>query len=516
MSAPDLADVARQVEAELARRSFAEFTARFWPEVTGRELEPNRAITAMVDVLQRVADGELHRVLIALPSGVGKSTVRALYAAWRLARDPAHRAIHMTHAADLAGTESRRVRRLVEGDAYRRMFPHVRLRADESTVAAWATDRDGRYYAVGRDSALLGRRALEAYLDDPADVRDRFSPTEREALWAWFEESLMTRLDGDRAPVIVQHQRLATTDLIGRLAEQRDQHGNPVWHLLVLPAEDDDGNLLAPSILTRDKLDELKARNPRVYATMFLQAPSPDDGVAISRKVWRWHAPAGSNLLAPRPAGCATADESPTLETPARFDRMCISVDPTFGGTKSANDFAAVHAWGAAGPYRYLVERWHRKATQLEQRAAILEMARRYPWAVILIEKSAGGWGLCEELRAAGLSRVVPVVARGSKAERFEIVTPTIEQGFAALPIGMPGIAELVEECAGATRHDDDQDAAQIALHWLNVHQERHSGVGTPRGSRAAASPIVSIVPRRDIFGELLAPAVPFDRKDPL
>lgn len=458
------------IERELCRRSFAAFVRRFWPAVTGNALVPNRAIDEATAVLQRVADGELHRVLIAMPSGVGKSTLLALFAAWRLARNPGHRSIHMMHAAALANTESLRVRRLVESDEYRALFPDVQLRADESTVAAWATMRDGRYFAVGQDSSLLGRRAHEAVIDDPLDTGDRFSRAAKESLWAWFSESLMTRLDGDRAPVIVVHQRTAVDDLIGRLLEQRDGHGNPVWFVLELPAEFDDGTLLAPTVLTREKLDEHKAREPRAYAAMFLQRPGADDGAAISRRAWRFHAPKGSNPLAQRAMGCAKPDDSPTIETPARFDAQVISVDPTFGSLKG--DYCSITVWGAVGPRRFLLDRWCKKAKQLEQRAQIKAMRVKFPRATILIELAAGGTGMVEELEAEGVKNVEGVTVgstSGNKQARLENVSPGIERGEVFLAIGVPGLADFVECLAGATRHDDDQDSCSQALHYLNL-----------------------------------------------
>lgn len=450
-------------ERELSRRSFAAYVRRFWPCVTGAPLVWNRAIAEVVAVLQRVADGEIWRVLIALPSGVGKSTLIALYAGWRLARNPGHRSIHMTHAADLAGTESRRVRRLVEGDEHRAMFPALQLRADESTVAAWATTSDGRYYAVGQESALLGRRAHEAVLDDPLDASDRFSGAARESLWTWFQESLSTRLDGDRAPIIVVHQRLCVDDLIGRLREQGG------WHLLELPAEFEDGELLAPTVLSRVRLDEIKARSPRAYATMFLQRPSADDGATIARSAWRFHAPAGSNVKAPRPMGCAKHDDAPTVTTPERWNRIAISVDMTFGGTKTTNDYCSIQAWGSSGTGRYLLDRWKRKASQREQREQIKAFNARFPGARLLIEKAAGGAGAIEELIAEGITNIEPVVATVSKAARLDTVSPGIELGLVFLPLGAPWLGEFVEELAGASRHDDDQDACSQALHYLNT-----------------------------------------------
>lgn len=452
--------------------SLADFAEHYWPVLTGMALVRNRAIDEVIAVLQRVADGELWRVLIAMPPGVGKSTMLALYAAWRFARNPAHRAIHMMHASSLSETESRRVRRLVESDEFREMFPAVCLRDDESTVAAWATTSDGRYFAVGRDSALLGRRALEAVVDDPADVADRYSPAEKAALWAWFGDSLMTRLDGDRAPVIVVHQRTGLDDLIGKLLAEEPG----VWHLCVLPAEFEDGTLLAPNVLSREKLDGLKKR-PRSYKTMYLQAPDGDDG-SIARSAWRFHAIAEANHKAPRPMGCAPWEDAPTEITPTEFDATCISIDPTFGGTKSANDFAAIQVWSSVGPRRFLRARWTKKASQREQREQMKLFNEEYPGSVMLIEKSAGGAGLIEELFAENITNIIPVIPRDSKAARLDTVSPTIDNGLVHLQLGMVDLAEFVECLAGATAHDDDQDAASMAIHWLNSRVPQDAAVG--------------------------------------
>src|SRR5450432_4163694 len=121
MDHDELAKLERDLDAELLRRSFGDYVRRYWSTVTSVPLTWNRAIAEVVAVLQRVADGELWRVLIALPSGVGKSTLLALYAGWRFARNPGHRAIHMTHSSSLANTESLRVRRLVESEEHRAM-----------------------------------------------------------------------------------------------------------------------------------------------------------------------------------------------------------------------------------------------------------------------------------------------------------------------------------------------------------------------------------------------------------
>lgn len=473
-----------QLEAELARRSFADFVRRFWHLVTGVPLVPNHATDAVIAVLQAVADGRLHgRILLALSPGTGKSTLLALYAAWRLARDPAHRAIHAGHSFSLAATESRRVRRLVEGDEYRRMFPQVELRMDESTVEHWATTKDGRYFAVGTDSGLLGRRALEAVLDDPLNVTDRFSKAARESLWTWFQESLSTRLDGDRAPIIVCSQRIDRDDLIGRLLES----GEPCT-LLELAAEYDssrhctvlatdgsvvwsdprtvDGELLAPTVLPRAKLDALKGQiGSATYACMYLQRPSDDANATIKRSWWRFHRAAHIAEQTPRPSGSNT--DVPAISTPDRFGKVIIVADLTFGSLKG--DYACVQVWGSVGAARFLLAQWRKRAGLLESVAAIKAFRAEYPGAKVILERAANGAGAAEELAAAGLPGVVLVTPLGSKSERIGMVSATIEAGNCLLPLGATWLADFVEELAGATKHDDAQDCAAYAIHELNA-----------------------------------------------
>lgn len=450
------------IDRAILRRSFAAFVARYWPVMTGNAYTENRATRTIIEALQRVADSACTRLLVAIPPGTGKSTLLALFSAWRLARDPSWRSIHASHAYELAATESRRVRRLVSGDEYRAMFPAVELRDDENTAAMWATRDDGRYIAVGTDGALTGRRAHEAIVDDAMNASDRFSKAKRDAVWAWYLESLSTRLDGDRAPLVVVMQRLDRDDLIGRLIEAGG------YELIELPAEFPDGKLLAPNVLPREKLDALRAASASTYACQYLQRPSSDEDATVRRSWWRFYRPPHVAPNAPRPLGADT--DVPAVDLPERMERVVIAVDMTFGGTKSTSDFCAIQAWGSVGGARYLLERRKIRATQMAQRTAIKEVASRFPGAKILVEKAAGGQGSIEQLTADGIPNIVPVSHGGKgKTERLALVSPTIEGGNAFLPLGAAWLGEFIEELAGNSKHDDEQDACSYALAELNA-----------------------------------------------
>lgn len=437
------------------KRSFDRFVRWAWPLMTGAPYVENKITAAIVAALQDVADRRTTRLLICCPPGVGKSTLLACYAAWRLARDPGYRSIHAGHSYELAATESRRVRRLVENEDFVAMFPSVKLRDDENSVAHWATTTDGRYIAAGSDSGITGRRAHEAVLDDLLAANDRFSRSARDHAYTFLMESVATRLDGDDPPIIVVGQRLDRDDPQGRLIAAGG------WRLVELPAEDEHGEPNAPNVLPREKLDKRRAESASTYACQYLQRPASDDDAVVKRSWWRFHRAAHVAPAAPRPAGCD--GETPAVATPAAFDRVVIAVDMTFGSLKG--DFGCAQVWGSRGGARYLLEQWRKKATQLEQQEAIKALARRYPTAKVLVEKAAGGAGAIEQLTAAGVPNIVGVSHGGkNKVERLGLVSPAIEGGHCYLPLGAPWLADFVEELSGNSAHDDAMDCASYAL----------------------------------------------------
>ena len=450
---------ATAIRAEQCRRSFARFVERYWPVVTGAPYRPNKITTAIVAALQRVGDGEVSKLVINCPPGCGKSTLLVLFHAWRLARDPSWRALTASHADDLAGTTSRRVRRLLESAEFQVLWP-VKLRDDENSVGHWATTRDGRFLAVGRNSGVTGRRVNEIVLDDISAAADRHSKAALDHAWTFFSETLSNRLDNDRAAQIVCGQRVAQSDVPGRLIAMGG------WTVVSIPAESDDGELLAPEILPRAKLDQQRALSASVYSCQFLQRPASDDDAIVRRSWWRFHRPSHVPAQSPRPAGCDT--EQPAIETPVAFDRVVITVDMTFGSLKG--DYGCAQVWASKGGARFLLEQFRKKCSQLEQQDAIKALAKKYPHAKVLVERAAGGAGAIEQLTAAGVPNIVAVSHGGkNKSERLGLVSPAIEGGHCYLPLGAPWLGDYVEELSGASSHDDSMDCTAYALADLAV-----------------------------------------------
>lgn len=149
------------LDAELARRSFAEFVKQAWPIV-----EPAAALIwgphmdALCDHLQAVAEGRIHNLLINIPPGHSKSLVVAvLWPAWIWARRPEWRGLFSSYAGDLAIRDSVKCRALVEDEWYRGSFMRGwELSSDQNVKSYFQNTRMGFRAALSVGGKTTGFR----------------------------------------------------------------------------------------------------------------------------------------------------------------------------------------------------------------------------------------------------------------------------------------------------------------------------------------------------------------------
>ncbi|MGE3456093.1 MAG: hypothetical protein AB7O24_13355 [Kofleriaceae bacterium] len=459
-----------------------------------RELLPSVAIDVIGAALQATVDADVNRLAISCPPGVCKSLLCSVfYPAWLLLRtDGKARIMVGSYSWQFAERDSRRCRDLVRSAEYAALVGgRWQIRGDADRLDDWWTTAGGRRLITSVDGKSTGERVDYQIIDDALSAADRLSDAARKEAVRWVTEVLPSRLDKippHNGVRVIVGQRLAIDDPIGVLLE-RDPDGEE-WSYCCLPAvlglddepteqlADDNGNEI---VLWRDPRkpgeplfpglddDALKGferdLGPSRFACEYGQKPANDNGALIKRTWWRFHRASDVPASTSRPAH--TDLESPAIDTPATFDTIVIACDLTFGSKRG--DFVAIQAWGSKGAGRYLLRRYRRRCGLLDSVQAIQELAEEFPQAHILIEKAANGAGAVEELAAAGVPNVTAVVPIGSKRDRIGMVSATIETGNCYLPLGLPGLAEFVEELAGNSKHDDEQDAAAMAIHFLNT-----------------------------------------------
>ena len=265
--------------------SFRDYIKRVRPSY--RFFDHNSTI---IDVCQRVADGQLKRVIFNVPPGTSKSeTISRLFASYYLYRYPTREVGLVSYGADLA--------RGLAGDA-REIYVEGGGVLDPSTSAKndWGTVSGGGMWGAGFGGPIRGKRFHLGIIDDPhKGPEDLESEVLRKKVPTWWNTTWRNRQNiwfAEGSAIIVVMQRLHVADLVGWLMEQPDHDS---WVVVLMDATKSDeptglpegvtiwpderhvGQLLCPELLSEKQLAE-HAQDPDTLEAQFQQRPKPSSG----------------------------------------------------------------------------------------------------------------------------------------------------------------------------------------------------------------------------------------------
>jgi predicted phage terminase large subunit-like protein len=268
------------VETETQRREKARQSLIQFTEYTNPEYRAANHHKQIAEKLEAVERGEIDRLMIFMPPRHGKSELASRrFPAWYLGKNPNKQIIAASYNSDLAGDFGREVRNIVNSPEYKQLYG-VKLAADSQAANRWHTDKDGMYVAAGVGTAITGRGAHIALIDDPLKDREEAdSEVIRDKVYNWYTSTLYTRLMPGGAIVLIQ-TRWHDDDLAGRLLSE----GSDDWEILELPAEKDK-EALWPDWYPIETLNRIKEALPsRDWNSLYQQNPIPDDGEFFKRE----------------------------------------------------------------------------------------------------------------------------------------------------------------------------------------------------------------------------------------
>jgi predicted phage terminase large subunit-like protein len=413
-----------------------------------------------LDVLNRrlmdVADGRIRRLLVQMPPRHGKSELVSKYfPAWYLGLHHEHRIMLASYGDEFSATWGRRSR-----DILAEWGPKLYgVSVSDASAAAnrWDLHKHrGGMITAGVGGQVTGHGAHVMIIDDPQkDRREADSQTMRDQVWTWFTDTIYPRLE-PRGKIILCMQRWHHDDLAGRLLKASENGGmSDRWHVLSLPAiaEEDDpmgrlpGEALWPERFPVDELDRIRANmSPRGWISQYQQRPAPEAG-ATFRAEWQGY----------------RYRELPQLQ------RKVMAIDTAYK-TGVANDFSVIETWGQSINAYPLVDVWRDQVEYPELKRAIIDQFNRYQPNVVLIEDSASGQSIIQDLKRTTTLPIVPVKAIGSKQARADAVSPLWESGKVLLPESAPWLHVFLEEHLAFPfgAHDDTVDPGVYALQWLS------------------------------------------------
>lgn len=271
-------EVKLEAKKELARRSFWDFEQLLYPELFTDE---RKLLKEMAETIQAFKeDDSKHFLVMSVPPGHYKSFTGNNLAMWLMGLDPTTRIIGVANSGDLASMFSTQIRDTIlgvnvgrGGVHYPEIFPGTKIKQGFATKSKWELEGSAEpsYRAISPGSSVTGSRSDWFLIDDIIrNYLQSLNAAELQKHLEFFKNTLFSRTDGDNYKFVIIMQRWATNDLAGEIIKlYRDD-----VVMINYEIEDEDGNMLEPSIMSREKFEVVKQTlDPRVLMANYYQQP---------------------------------------------------------------------------------------------------------------------------------------------------------------------------------------------------------------------------------------------------
>lgn len=225
--------------------------------------------------------GETKRLIINVPPRFGKTELLIHFVAWALAQYPDSNFLYVSYSLGLAKKQTKTVRQIVGMREFRDIFGFG-ISEDTSAQGNFETKLGGSVYAAGADGEITGRGAgikgVERFggcivIDDIHKPSEVNSDTIRQSVNDWYFNTLQSRLnEPEKTPIIFIGQRLHEDDLAANLIKSGE------WETIIIPALDEAGNALHPTMISKEKLLSMQSSMPYVFSSQYQQNPQPAGG----------------------------------------------------------------------------------------------------------------------------------------------------------------------------------------------------------------------------------------------
>ena len=443
-------DYKNSVVRKAAQKSFMSFVKQMWP---GFILGRHHAL--MAKKFEEIADGKTKRLIINMPPRHTKSEFASyLLPAWFLGKYPHKKVIQCSNTAELAVGFGRKVRNLVDGETYAKIFPNVALRTDSKAAGRWATNANGDYFAIGVGGTVTGKGADLLIIDDPHSEQEAAlaasDPSVYDKIFEWYSSGPRQRLQPGGSIVIVM-TRWGKRDLTGRVLQSMVERDGDEWEVISLPAIMPSGLSLWPEFWSLEELEKLKNELPiSKWSAQYQQDPSAEEGALVKREWWKvWD-----------------------KENPPACAFIIQSWDTAF--TKNErSDYSACTTWGVFymnenenDPHVILLDALKERLEFPELKIRALEMYKEWEPDAFIVEAKASGAPLVFELRRMGIPVQEFTPVRGNdKITRVNSVSDLFASGKIWAP-RKRWAEEVIEEMAAFPNsdHDDLVDSTTQAL----------------------------------------------------
>lgn len=268
------------------------FTRYMFKENHRRNFTVAPHFVKIAKTLERVARGEITRLIINIPPRYGKTELAVKnFIGWGLANNPSAKYIHLSYSNELALDNSSQAKEYMQSQAYQDLWS-MNLKKDAQGKQKWFTEYGGGVYATASGGSITGFGAGLSeqtnntenpfsnfggaiIIDDPLKPDDAFSDVKRNAVNNRYNNTIRSRVNNRDTPIIVIMQRLHEDDLSGFLL---GGGSGEKWEHLNLPALDENNIPLWESKHTFKELEQIRQADSYTFAGQYMQTPAPDEG----------------------------------------------------------------------------------------------------------------------------------------------------------------------------------------------------------------------------------------------
>lgn len=282
----------KELELELARIDFWSYCQLMHPKFY-RDDRPY--LKEFADNLQQFTEQNEKRLLVInMPPRHGKSFTAQNFTAWLFGNNPSEKVMTASYNERLSGIFARTVRNTIQTEkvsdqtlVYEDIFPETKVKRGEASASLWGLEgnTEPSYLATSPGATATGLGVSTLIIDDIIKSADEaYNARVLDDHWEWFNNTMLSRLEGDDWKVIIIMTRWAEGDLAGRvLSAYKDD-----VDLITYKAVQDDGSMLCDNILNRkDYTLKIQEMNLDIVEANYNQKPLDIGGRLYSQfKEW--------------------------------------------------------------------------------------------------------------------------------------------------------------------------------------------------------------------------------------
>lgn len=403
-------------------------------------------LAPLIEQITRIANGECIELCVSLPPRHGKTTTLIYAVVWLLFQRPDMQILYVSFAHGFAVKQVRKMRAI----AIDMGLPLGEVRKG----GEWTTAGGGGVKAAGIGGQVVGEGFHLILPDDIHKNRaEAESDTIREAVFDSYLNDIVTRQHPEGTSQIPTGTRWHVRDTIGQLTTESDDEDAPKpFACINIPALNDDGEALAPTLFTAERLNKIRRRiGPHAFASLYQGRPQPKGGALF---------------------GSVTYSRGPTM-TAGRMYVMGVDLART---AKKRSDHHASVVLCLSGGFVDIVDIvYERGLIHDRTTSGTLEpgVTRRLHAQQKRFHgcKAAQHTGRDEQSVLDGLARdrdwpvhVIGIVAKEGKYLRAQACAAQWNLGRVRVVEGIPHASELVAQAARFTGIDGDSDDLIDAL----------------------------------------------------